>query len=101
MILEVAVLDVIPGQESEFQRDFSKAQEIISSVPGYMDHRLGRCIEKRDRFILLVHWETLEDHTKGFRESPGYQAWKRLLHHYYDPFPEVQHYEAVFPGSAI
>ena len=93
MILEVAILDVISGQESDFQRSFAEAQEIISSMPGYISHELKRCIEKPSRFILLVNWEKLEDHTVGFRDSSQYQKWKTLLHHYYDPFPEVEHYD--------
>ena len=92
MILEVAILDVIPGKESDFQRSFAEAQNIISSMPGYISHDLKRCIEERSRFILLVNWKSLDDHTVGFRDSPQYQEWKALLHHYYDPFPEVQHY---------
>jgi len=95
MILEVAILDVIPGQEADFQDSFGKAQEIISSMPGYLNHELRRCIEKPARFILLVNWKTLEDHTVGFRGSSQYQEWKSLLHHYYDPFPEVEHYENI------
>jgi heme-degrading monooxygenase HmoA len=93
MVLEVATLDVIPGQEAEFERSFSDAEKIISSMPGYSGHELKRCLEKRSRYILLVKWNKLEDHTVGFRDSPQYQEWKALLHHYYDPFPTVEHYE--------
>jgi heme-degrading monooxygenase HmoA len=46
-------------------------------------------------YLLLVNWETLEDHTAGFRGSQQYQQWRSLLHHFYDPFPEVQHYRPV------
>lgn len=95
MILEVAILDVRPGQESNFQRSFSEARKIISSMPGYISHELKRCIEKPSRYILLVNWEKLEDHTVGFRGSPDYQEWRALLHHYYDPFPEVEHYSDI------
>ena len=95
MILEVAILDVIPGQESEFQQAFGKAAPIISSMKGYVSHQLQRCVEKQNRFILLVNWETLEAHTIGFRGSDEYQEWKRLLHHFYDPFPIVEHYEMI------
>jgi heme-degrading monooxygenase HmoA len=97
MILEVATLDVIPGQEAGFQIDFEQAQTIISGMPGYIGHQLQRCIEKPSRYILLVKWQNLEDHTEGFRGSSEYQTWKDLLHHYYDPFPEVEHYEPVLP----
>lgn len=96
MILEVAILDVIPGQEVEFQAAFGTASSIISSMPGYVSHQLQRCLETRNRYILLVHWETLEAHTVGFRGSEGYQEWKKLLHHFYEPFPTVEHYELVF-----
>jgi heme-degrading monooxygenase HmoA len=61
-------------------------------MPGYISHNLRRCIEKPSRYILLVSWEKLEDHTVGFRGSAEYGQWKSLLHHYYDPFPEVEHY---------
>ena len=100
MILEVAVLDVIPGRETDFQADFAQAQKLISRMPGYVNHQLQRCLEKPSRYILLVNWETLADHTEGFRGSAEYETWKSLLHHYYDPFPEVEHYEAVPPASS-
>ena len=64
-------------------------------MPGYIKHELKRCLEKPSRYLLLVTWETLEDHTVGFRHSPHYQAWKALLHSYYDPFPEVEHYVGI------
>lgn len=99
MILEVAILDVIPGQEVEFQAAFGTASSIISSMPGYVSHQLQRCLETRNRYILLVHWETLEAHTVGFRGSEKYQEWKTLLHHFYDPFPTVEHYELVFQNQ--
>jgi len=66
-------------------------------MQGYRSHELRRCIETTARYLLLVYWDRLEDHTIGFRGSPEYQEWKRLLHHYYDPFPLVEHYSAV-PG---
>ncbi len=99
MILEVAVLDVRPKQSKDFETAFSQAQAIISSMPGYVSHELNRCIENRDRYILLVRWQTLQDHTKGFRGSTKYQQWKKLLHHYYNPFPNVEHYENVYEGK--
>ena len=97
MILEVAVLDIIPGQEGEFRLSFEKAQRLVASMKGYLGHELNKCIEKRSRYLLLVRWEELSDHTLGFRSSPEYQVWKQLLHHYYDPFPEVEHYVSVLP----
>ena len=95
MILEVAPLDVRPGQEAAFEAAFAQAAPIIAASAGYVSHELKRGLEKRNRYLLLVQWETLEHHTQGFRRSAQYQEWKRLLHHFYDPFPVVEHYEAV------
>ena len=95
MILEVAMLQVRPGQAAEFERTFSGARTIISSMPGFLSLELQRCLEVADKYVLLVRWRALEDHTIGFRQSPQYQEWKRLLHHFYDPFPTVEHFELV------
>jgi heme-degrading monooxygenase HmoA len=96
MILEVAILQVRAGEGAAFEQAFAKAQQIIASMPGYQSHQLQRCLEAADKYVLLVHWETLEDHTIGFRQSPQYLEWKRLLHHFYDPFPTVEHYQSVY-----
>lgn len=95
MILEVALLNVRIDQTQEFESAFRQAQQIISAIPGYVSHELQRCIEHKNQYILLVRWQTLEDHEVGFRKSAQYQDWKNLLHHFYDPFPIVLHYEPV------
>jgi len=95
LILEVALLNILPGKTDEFETAFAEASAIISSAPGYLSHELQRCVERPTRYVLLVRWETLEDHTEGFRGSEAYGKWKRLLHHFYDPFPSVQHFEQV------
>ncbi|MFC4777774.1 antibiotic biosynthesis monooxygenase family protein [Paenibacillus sp. GCM10023252] len=96
MILEVAILQVKQGQTTSFEASFSEASRIIASMSGYRGHELQRCAEDDHKYILLVNWETLEDHTIGFRQSEQYQEWKSLLHHYYDPFPTVEHYSSVY-----
>jgi heme-degrading monooxygenase HmoA len=96
MILEVAILNVKAGQAADFEQAFAEAQAIIASMPGYCSHQLQRCLETPNRYILLVSWNKLEDHTVGFRQSAQYQEWKSRLHHFYDPFPAVEHYECVF-----
>jgi heme-degrading monooxygenase HmoA len=95
VILEVAHLDVIPGREAEFEAAFAQAERIIAAVPGYIEHSLQRCVEDPSRYLLLVRWQRLEDHTETFRQSAGYQTWKALLHHFYDPFPVVEHYAPI------
>ena len=99
MILEVAILDIKPDQILAFEKAFNEAQNIISDINGYISHQLQKCLEKNNRYILLVNWETLENHTVDFRESNQYQEWKSLLHHFYEPFPEVEHYQSVFSNT--
>jgi len=95
MILEAAILQVKPGLERNFEAAFKMASRLVVSMNGYISHELHRCIETSGRYLLLVQWETLEDHTIGFRGSPQYQQWKALLHHFYEPFPMVEHFEAI------
>jgi heme-degrading monooxygenase HmoA len=95
MILEVAQLQIKPGQTAAFEAAFAQAQRIIASMGGYISHQLQRCIENDHQYLLQVQWATLEDHTVGFRQSPQYQEWRTLLHHFYDPFPTVLHYAAT------
>jgi len=95
LILEVAPLKVRPGRAAAFEAAFRAAERIISSMPGYLSHELQRCLEREGHYLLLVRWDSLAAHEEGFRKSAGYQDWKRLLHHFYDPFPTVLHYERV------
>jgi heme-degrading monooxygenase HmoA len=100
MILEVAVLDIGKGTCEEFEAAMRHASPLIASARGYISHEVRRCHERPNRYILLVQWETLEAHMTGFRQSPEYPKWRALLHHFYDPFPVVEHYgEPVVYGG--
>jgi heme-degrading monooxygenase HmoA len=100
MILEVAILNVRAGLEQEFEGAFAEASSIIGSSPGHLSHQLQRCLEQPGKYVLLVTWASIEAHTIGFRGSPEYQRWKQLLHHFYDPFPIVEHYALVLESAA-
>ena len=100
--LEVAILNVRSTACVEFEAAFRQASTLISSMPGYLAHELRPCVEVSNRYILLVHWRTLEDHSIGFRQSPEYQKWRSLLHHFYDPFPSVEHFgPAIITNGAL
>lgn len=92
MVLEVATLYIKAGLEKQFEADFKIAGQYISSIDGYIRHTLQKCVEADHKYLLLVEWRTIEAHTVGFRGSEVYKDWKSLLHHYYDPFPIVEHY---------
>jgi heme-degrading monooxygenase HmoA len=92
MILESALLDVKPGEEAAFEAALQEARPLIAATPGFRSIAVRRCIETPNRYLLLVEWEKLEDHTIGFRQSTHYEKWRALLHHFYDPFPRVEHF---------
>ena len=98
MILEVAILNVIPSIRDAFEEAFRVASPLIAASSGYISHELRKCLETPNRYLLLVQWQTLEDHTLGFRGSERYVEWKNLLHKFYDPFPVVEHYVPLSAG---
>ena len=95
MITEIALLKIRNRESKAFEVAFNKAAPIISSMKGYVEHELQKCIEEENKYLLIVRWQTLEDHTIGFRGSEEYKEWKNLLHHFYDPFPTVEHYYKI------
>ena len=95
MILEHALLPVKAGQEAAFEAAFAEARPIIASMPGFISLRINRGIESPSAYLLLVEWESVEHHEVGFRQSPQYQQWRALLHHFYEPFPVVEHFDEL------
>ena len=92
MILEHAILDVDPGEIADYEAALKEALPFIAATPGFMRLEIRPCLEKQGRYLLLVEWRELADHTVGFRNSDSYQAWKDLLHRFYSPFPLVEHF---------
>ena len=89
-----------PGrEEAEFIEAMERAKSIIAASPGFISLRVERCMEQPSSFLLLVEWETLEAHTEGFRDSEAFEEWRALLHHFYDPFPVVEHFETIATAS--
>jgi len=95
MVLEQATLHVKPNTFTDFEFAFKKATSIICKMKGFISVELLKCVEKKDTYLLLVKWDTIDDHEIGFRKSNEYQEWKKLLHHFYEPFPKVWHYKSV------
>ncbi len=92
MILEVAMLNVKPGQAAAFEVAMAAARPSIAASEGFEGLEVRPCLEDPSRYLLLVHWARLEDHTEGFRGSERYQDWKAALRDFYQPFPTVEHY---------
>jgi heme-degrading monooxygenase HmoA len=102
MITVAAIVNIRAGQSAEFEAAFQQAAPLIATAPGYLDHELHKCQDTPGRYLVLEHWQSRDAHMLGFRQSPEFQEWKRLTHHFYDPFPTVEHYEplASYGGNA-
>ena len=99
MILEAAILNVKPGRAAEFEAAMGAARPLIEASAGFKGIEVRPCVEDDNRYLLLVWWERLEDHTEGFRGSDRYQDWRARLHHFYEPFPTVEHYGPPLPAA--
>ncbi len=94
MVLEIAHIHIKAGQAEQFEAAFREAERLLVGVEGYIRHELHRCVEQPDRYVLLAHWRRVEDHTVGFRGSPRFQEWRRLIGPFFDGVPEVLHYQS-------
>jgi heme-degrading monooxygenase HmoA len=95
MILELATIDIKQGTNADFEMNVEKAQQVISKSRGYIGHQFQKCIEQENRYVLLIRWKTMEDHTKGFRESELFKEWRALIGPYFETPPFVQHYTPI------
>ena len=95
MILEAATINVTPARKPEFEGAFAEARLVVSAMPGFISLQLHRCIESDGRYLLLMQWRSLEDHTVGFRQSPQFQRWRQLIGPYFAEAPFVEHYDFV------
>ena len=98
MILEIAQIDVTPGQEAAFEAGVTQAAPIFQRAKGCQGLTLQRSHERPSRYRLFVKWETLENHTVDFRESADYQEWRKLVGTYFAAPPEVEHVTEVLSG---
>ena len=98
MIMEIAHITVKPGSENEFEAGVKKAAPLFQRAKGCSGMTLQRSHEKPSLYRLLVKWETIENHTKDFRESADFQEWRKLVGHCFAAPPEVEHVKEVVKG---
>jgi heme-degrading monooxygenase HmoA len=94
VILERALFSIKPGQAEDFEAAFASARMLIERAKGCRKARMHRGVENPDSFLLLVEWETLEDHMVGFRESHDFKEWRALLGPHFAAPPAMEHYGA-------
>lgn len=98
MVTEHVVLSVHAGKEAEYEAAFAEAKHVIAAAPGCRSVRLSRSVETPSDYLLLVEWDTVDDHMVGFRNSEAFTEWRRLVHHFYVAGP-LEHFEHVDSAS--
>jgi heme-degrading monooxygenase HmoA len=96
MILEIADIRVTAGKGAEFGAAIRRGVEtVVAKAKGYRGYKVNRGIESPDRFVLMIFWDTLEDHTVEFRQGPLFAQWRAIVGPYFAAPPAVEHFELV------
>jgi len=96
MILELVDLRIQPGKQTEFQSALQRGlEDVVSKAKGFQGYRINHGIESPDRFILMFYWNTLENHTVDFRESPAFADWRAIVGPFFASPPVVEHFKLL------
>ncbi|MBM3387871.1 MAG: antibiotic biosynthesis monooxygenase [Betaproteobacteria bacterium] len=100
MILELADIRIQPGQQAAFEEAIARGlSTVISRAKGYRGAKVNHGIEQAERYVLQIFWDTLEDHTVAFRESPLFQEWRAIVGPFFAAPPVVEHFELAFKSA--
>jgi heme-degrading monooxygenase HmoA len=100
MVLEVALIDVLPGLEGAFVAAYRLGHPILAGTPGCRSVRMTRGIESASRFVLLVEWDSVQAHEENFRGTDRFTRWRELIGGFFAKPPLVEHFHDVDPGPA-
>lgn len=96
MVLELADIQIVAGKNAEFEAAIRLGVDtVITLAEGFRGCKVQRCVESPERYILMIDWETLEDHTVGFREGPLFAQWRAIVGPFFAAPPVVEHFEVV------
>ena len=100
MILELADIRIHPGQNAAFDEAIARGlREVISQAKGFRGYKVNKGIESPERYILQIFWDTLEDHTVGFREGPLFPQWRAIVGPFFAQPPVVEHFDLVVKSA--
>lgn len=93
MILEIADILIQPGMQAQFEREIQRGVEtVIARSPGFLRYEVQHCMETPERFVLMIEWERLENHTVDFRGSPAFAQWRAIVSPFFARPPQVEHF---------
>ena len=96
MILELADIRIQPGQQAAFDEAIVRGiTTVIAQAKGFRGYKVNRGVESPQRYVLMIYWDTLEDHTVGFRQGPLFAQWRATVGPFFAAPPQVEHFELV------
>jgi heme-degrading monooxygenase HmoA len=96
MILEIADIRIPPGKQADFEAAITRGlTEVVSKSKGYISHQVHKCLETPERYVLMIYWQTLENHTVDFRGSPAFAEWRGHVGPFFASPPNVEHFSLV------
>ena len=96
MILEIADIQIQPGQQAAFEEALQRAVKTVASqAQGFRGYKINKGLESPERYLLMIFWDTLEDHTVGFRQGPLFAQWRAIVGPFFATPPQVEHFTLV------
>ena len=100
MILELADIRIHPGQNAAFEEAIQRGlSAVIGNAHGFQGYKVNKGIENTERYVLQIFWDTLEDHTVGFRESPAFAEWRAIVGPFFAAPPVVEHFDLLIKSA--
>ena len=100
MILELADIRIAPGKNAEFEAAIQRgAETVIAHAKGFRGYKVNRGVESTERYLLMIYWETLENHTVDFRGGPLFPQWRAIVGPFFAAPPVVEHFELVVKSA--
>ena len=96
MILEIADIRITPGKQAEFDEAIQRAlTTVLPQAKGVLGYSVNKCVESPERYVLMIFWDTLENHTVDFRESPAFAQWRSIVGPFFAVAPMVEHFDLL------
>lgn len=93
MIMETAYMEILPGHEKQFEAAFAEAKKVVAQAQGFNVVHLHRGVERPNVYLVAIGWDTVEDHTEGFRGSELFTQWRAILGPHFANPPQVEHWD--------
>lgn len=96
MVLEVATIRIDPAKSKDFEQAIERGvREILSKATGFLNFKIQKGVESPEKYLLMIEWNSLDDHMIGFRESPAFNEWRGIVGGFFAAPVEMEHFELM------